>query len=70
MRIRLRRIRSQGMPLTGNVPWDTPGHAANRHYPLGPAAAPVILGTAWPCTSTGSPVSASDTWTTHHASTA
>jgi hypothetical protein len=31
----------QGMPLTGNTPWGTPGHAANRHCPLGPAPAPV-----------------------------
>jgi hypothetical protein len=30
----------QGMPLTGNAPWGTPGHAANRHCPLGPAPAP------------------------------
>jgi hypothetical protein len=33
----------QGMPLTDNVPWGTPWHAANRHCPLGPAPAPVIL---------------------------
>jgi hypothetical protein len=26
---------------TGNAPWGTPGHAANRHCPLGPAPAPV-----------------------------
>jgi hypothetical protein len=31
----------QGMPLSGNAPWGTPGHAANRHCPLGPAPAPV-----------------------------
>jgi hypothetical protein len=31
----------QGMPLTDNAPWGTPGHAANRHCPLGPAPAPV-----------------------------
>jgi hypothetical protein len=31
----------QGMPLTGNAPWGTPGHAANRHCSLGPAPAPV-----------------------------
>jgi hypothetical protein len=31
----------QGMPLTGNVPWGTTGHAANRHCPLKPAPAPV-----------------------------
>jgi hypothetical protein len=30
------------MPLTGNAPWGTPGHAAaNRHCSLGPAPAPV-----------------------------
>jgi hypothetical protein len=33
----------QGMPLTGNAPRGTPGHAANRHCPLGPAPAPVSL---------------------------
>jgi hypothetical protein len=31
----------QGMPLTGNAPWGTTGHAANRHCPLEPAPAPV-----------------------------
>jgi hypothetical protein len=36
----------QGMPLTGNAPQGTTGHAANRHCPLEPAPAPVNAASA------------------------